>query len=181
MAMAQFPAAAPQPGRGRDRRPPPSRHVTQKFSGYPPCGEAADGGPAIMEMEPNAELQPGDLLRAGRYEIKKLLRFTRDKDIYLAQNRALACPVVIDVFSNNNSILPNGLTVSAWEAQVLRSAGRSSKHRDSRRLLGRRQDGDHGHPLSIWRDPARSYFAGDRRRPASSEDPAAFYGDRSRA
>jgi serine/threonine protein kinase len=76
-----------------------------------------------MEMQPNTELQPGDLLRAGRYEIKQLLRSTRDKEIYLAQNRALACPVVIDVFSNNNSILPNGLTVSAWEAQVLGQLG----------------------------------------------------------
>jgi serine/threonine protein kinase len=76
-----------------------------------------------MEMERNAELQPGDVLRDGRYEIKKLLRSTPDKDIYLAQNCALACPVVIDVFSNNNSILPNGLTVSAWEAQVLGQLG----------------------------------------------------------
>ena len=76
-----------------------------------------------MEIEPDAELQPGDVLRDGRYEIKKLLRSTRDKDIYLAQNHALACPVVIDVFSNNNSILPNGLTVSAWEAQVLGRLG----------------------------------------------------------
>jgi serine/threonine protein kinase len=81
------------------------------------------GGLAIMEMEPNAELQPGDVLRDGRYEIKKLLRSTRDKDIYRAQNHALACPVVIDVFSNNNSLLPNGLTVSAWEAQVLGQLG----------------------------------------------------------
>jgi serine/threonine protein kinase len=94
-----------------------------RFKDHLPCGKAADGGLPIMEMEPNAELQPGDVLRDGRYEIKKLLRSTRDKDIYLAQNRALACPVVIDVFSNNNSILPNGLTVSAWEAQVLGQLG----------------------------------------------------------
>jgi serine/threonine protein kinase len=94
-----------------------------RFKDHLPCGKAADGGLPIMEMEPNAELQPGDVLRDGRYEIKKLLRSTRDKDIYLAQNRALACQVVIDVFSNNNSILPNGLTVSAWEAQVLGQLG----------------------------------------------------------
>jgi serine/threonine protein kinase len=93
------------------------------FKDHLPCGKAADGGLAIMEMERNAELQPGDVLRDGRYEIKKLLRSTPDKDIYLAQNCALACPVVIDVFSNNNSILPNGLTVSAWEAQVLGQLG----------------------------------------------------------
>jgi serine/threonine protein kinase len=81
------------------------------------------GGLSIMTIEPNTELQPGDVLRDGRYEIKKLLRSTPDKDIYLARNHALACPVVIDVFSNNNSILPNGLTVSAWEAQVLGQLG----------------------------------------------------------
>jgi serine/threonine protein kinase len=81
------------------------------------------GSLAIMETQQNAELQPGDVLRDGRYKIKQLLRSTPDKDIYLAQHRALTCPVVIDIFSNNNSILPNGLTVSAWEAQVLGQLG----------------------------------------------------------
>jgi serine/threonine protein kinase len=71
----------------------------------------------------SSELQPGDVLRAGRYEIKQLLRSAPDKNVYLAQDRALACPVAIDVFSNNNSILPNGLTVSAWEARVLGQLG----------------------------------------------------------
>jgi serine/threonine protein kinase len=123
MAMAQFPAAAPQT---RLRARPGTaafeacNAVIQRSSAK---RKAADGSPATMEMQPNTELQPGDLLRAGRYEIKQLLRSTRDKEIYLAQNRALACPVVIDVFSNNNSILPNGLTVSAWEAQVLGQLG----------------------------------------------------------
>jgi serine/threonine protein kinase len=36
---------------------------------------------------------------------------------------ALACQVAVDVFSNNNSILPNGLTVGAWEARVLGQLG----------------------------------------------------------
>jgi serine/threonine protein kinase len=76
-----------------------------------------------METQPTVELQPGNILREGRYQIKQLLRSTPDKDIYLAQHCALAFPVVIDVFSNNNSILPNGLTVSAWEAQVLGQLG----------------------------------------------------------
>ena len=76
-----------------------------------------------MEMQGNAELQPGDVLRAGRYEIRKLLRSAPDKNVYLAEDRALACQVAIDVFSNNNSILPNGLTVGAWEASVLGQLG----------------------------------------------------------
>jgi serine/threonine protein kinase len=76
-----------------------------------------------MEMEPNTELQPGDVLRAGRYEIKELLREAADKNVYLAEDGALACPVAVDVFANNNSIMPNGLTVSAWEARVLGQLG----------------------------------------------------------
>jgi serine/threonine protein kinase len=76
-----------------------------------------------MEMQGNGELQPGDVLRAGRYEIKQLLRSAPDKNVYLAEDRALACQVAIDVFSNNNSIMPNGLAISAWEAQVLGQLG----------------------------------------------------------
>jgi serine/threonine protein kinase len=76
-----------------------------------------------MDIQENAELQPGDVLRAGRYEIKQLLRSAPDKNVYLAEDHALACPVAVDVFSNNNSILPNGLTVSAWEARVLGQLG----------------------------------------------------------
>jgi serine/threonine protein kinase len=95
----------------------------RKIEGYPPCGKAADGSLTIMEMQANGELHPGDVLRAGRYEIKQLLREAPDKNVYLAQDLALACPVAIDVFSNNNSIMPNGLTVSAWEARVLGQLG----------------------------------------------------------
>jgi eukaryotic-like serine/threonine-protein kinase len=71
----------------------------------------------------SSELRPGDVLRDGRYEIKQLLRSAPDKNVYLAQDRVLACPVAIDVFSNNNLILPNGLTVGAWEARVLGQLG----------------------------------------------------------
>jgi serine/threonine protein kinase len=78
---------------------------------------------AIMEMRANTELQPGEALRAGRYEIKQLRRSAPDKNLYLAEDLALACQVVIDVFPNNNSILPNGLTVGAWEASVLGQLG----------------------------------------------------------
>jgi serine/threonine protein kinase len=71
----------------------------------------------------SSELRSGDVLRDGRYEIKQLLRSAPDKNVYLAQDRVLACPVAIDLFSNNNSILPNGLTVGAWEARVLGQLG----------------------------------------------------------
>jgi serine/threonine protein kinase len=71
----------------------------------------------------SSELRPGDVLRDGRYEIKQLLRSAPDKNVYVAQDRALACPVAVDVFSNNNSILPNGLTVGAWEARILGQLG----------------------------------------------------------
>jgi eukaryotic-like serine/threonine-protein kinase len=81
------------------------------------------GGLAIMDIQEPAELQPGDVLRAGRYEIEQLLRSAPDKKVYLAEDHALACRVAVDVFSNNNSIMPNGLTVSAWEARVLGQLG----------------------------------------------------------
>jgi serine/threonine protein kinase len=81
------------------------------------------GGLTIMDMQGNGELQPGDVLREGRYEIKQLLRAASDKNVYLGEDHALHCPVAIDIFSNNNSMLPNGLTVGAWEAQVLGELG----------------------------------------------------------
>ena len=64
-----------------------------------------------------AVIQVRDVLR-GRYEIQQLLRAASDKSVYLAHDRVLDRPVVVDVFSNNLT-MPNGLTVSAWEAQVL--------------------------------------------------------------
>jgi eukaryotic-like serine/threonine-protein kinase len=66
----------------------------------------------------DATMKTGDFLRAGRYEINRLLRSAPDKTVYLAYDRVLDRPVVVDVFSNK-SILPNGLTVGAWEARVL--------------------------------------------------------------
>jgi serine/threonine protein kinase len=69
-----------------------------------------------------AVLQPGDLLRDGRYEIHALLRAASAKKVYRAHDRALNRQVALDVFSNN-SIMPSGLTVSAWEAHVLGALG----------------------------------------------------------
>jgi serine/threonine protein kinase len=68
------------------------------------------------------KLQPGDLLRDGQYEIQQALRSVRDKEVYLARDRMLRCQVTVDVFSND-FIMPSGLNVSAWEAQVLGSLG----------------------------------------------------------
>jgi serine/threonine protein kinase len=47
------------------------------------------------------------------------MRAAPDKEIYLAHHRALGFQVTIDIFSDNSLIMPNGLTVSAWEASVL--------------------------------------------------------------
>jgi serine/threonine protein kinase len=80
-------------------------------------------GLTIMDMQGSRDLQPGDVLREGRYEIKQLLRAAPDKNVYLGEDHALHCPVAIDIFLNNNSMLPNGLTVGAWEAQVLGQLG----------------------------------------------------------
>lgn len=68
-------------------------------------------------------MQPGEVLRGGRYNIQRLLRSAPGKNVYLADDRALGCPVAVDVFSDNSSIMPGGLTVSAWEAQVLGRLG----------------------------------------------------------
>jgi serine/threonine-protein kinase len=70
-----------------------------------------------------AELQAGDVLRGGQYQIQRLLRRAQDKNVYLAADRVLGFDVAIDVFCNNRSVLPNGLTVAAWEAQVLGQLG----------------------------------------------------------
>jgi serine/threonine protein kinase len=64
----------------------------------------------------------GDVLRGGRYEIQELLASARDKNVYRAQDRTFGCQVTVDVFSNN-SVMPGGTTVSAWEARVLGQLG----------------------------------------------------------
>ena len=68
-------------------------------------------------------IQPGDILKDGRYEIKEFLRAGQGKKIYLACDRNLDCLVALDVFSSNNPIMPGGQTLNAWEAQILGHLG----------------------------------------------------------
>jgi len=82
------------------------------------------------------EFQPGDALRDERYEIEKLLRSAAGKQVYRARDRVLGCQVALDVFSNN-SIMPSGLTVSAWEAHVL---GRLGDHPNIATVLDHWED-----------------------------------------
>jgi serine/threonine protein kinase len=48
-------------------------------------------------------------------------------------------PVVIDVFSNNNLIMPSGLTLTAWEARVL---GRLGDHQNIAKVVEYWEDGE---------------------------------------
>jgi len=84
-------------------------------------------------------IQAGDVLRDGRYEILRPLGTPRGKKVYLAHDRDLDCQVALDVFSNNNSIMPGGLTVNAWEARVL---GLLGDHPNIATVLDRWEDGD---------------------------------------
>jgi len=81
-------------------------------------------------------LKAGDLLRDGRYEIEKLLRSATGKKVYRARDRVLDFLVALDVFSNN-SVMPSGLTVSAWEAHVL---GRLGDHPNIATVLDHWED-----------------------------------------
>jgi serine/threonine protein kinase len=85
-----------------------------------------------------AAVNTGDFLRGGRYEIQRLLRAARDKEIYLARDRELGCLVTVDVFSNN-AVMPTGLTVSAWETRVL---GQLGDHRNIATVLDHWEDGN---------------------------------------
>jgi serine/threonine protein kinase len=68
-------------------------------------------------------IQPGDVLKDGRYEIKRSLGKGREKKIYLAYDRDLDCLVALDAFSSNNPIMPAGQTLNAREARVLGHLG----------------------------------------------------------
>ncbi len=67
-------------------------------------------------------LEPGVLLRDGRYEILQLLRAPSNKKIYLARDRVVGHQVALDVFSNN-WVMSTGMTVREWEVQVLAQLG----------------------------------------------------------
>src|SRR5271165_5464167 len=69
------------------------------------------------------EFQPGDVLRDGRYVVQRRLRSARDKSVYLGHDQKFDTRVTIDVFARNNSVMPDGLTESAWEARVLGRLG----------------------------------------------------------
>ena len=84
------------------------------------------------------DLQAGDVLR-GRYEIQRLLSPARDKRVYLAHDRTFDRLVAVDVFSNNDPIVPGGLTVSAWEARVL---GQLDDHQNIATVLDHWEDSD---------------------------------------
>jgi serine/threonine protein kinase len=86
-----------------------------------------------------AEIQVGDVLRDGRYEVQEFWRRTPDKRIYLGYDGMLDFPVVIDVFSNNNLIMPSGLTLTAWEARVL---GRLGDHPNIAKVVDYWPDGE---------------------------------------
>jgi serine/threonine protein kinase len=84
-------------------------------------------------------IQPGDILKDGRYEIKEFLREGQEKKIYLARDRELDCLVALDIFSSNNPIMPGGQTLNAWEARVL---GHLGDHPNIATVLDRWSDGE---------------------------------------
>jgi serine/threonine-protein kinase len=92
------------------------------------------------------EFQPGDVLRDGRYEIAGLVRSAAGKKVYRARDRVLDCQVALDVFSNN-SIMPSGLTVSAWEAHVL---GRLGDHPNIATVLDHWEDDQMAVMVTRW-------------------------------
>jgi len=111
-----------------------------EWSSVSGCGKGRGAGGD--RLEPVAlgvvmEFQSGDVLRDGRYVVQRRLRSARDKSIYLGHDRKFDCQVTIDVFASNNSIMPDGLTVSAWEAQVL---GKLGDHPNIARVVDQWED-----------------------------------------
>jgi serine/threonine protein kinase len=84
-------------------------------------------------------LQPGDVLKDGRYEIQQFLGRGQEKEIYRACDRDLDCLVALDVFSGSNPVMPGGRTLSAWEARVL---GHLGDHPNIATVLDRWNEGD---------------------------------------
>jgi serine/threonine protein kinase len=84
-------------------------------------------------------IQPGDVLKGGRYEIKDFLGTGQEKEIYLACDRDLDCLVALDVFSGNNPVMPGGQSLNTWEARVL---GHLGDHPNIATVLDRWNEGE---------------------------------------
>jgi hypothetical protein len=90
--------------------------IPQALAGGKGTGQVAvPGARHVM----STTIQPGDVLKDGRYEIKQLIGKGQGKTIYLAYDRDLDCSVALDVFSSNNPVRSAGQTPSAWEARML--------------------------------------------------------------
>jgi hypothetical protein len=77
------------------------------------------------------EFQPGDELRDGRYVVLRRLPPPGDKTVHLGHDR---CEVTIDVFSSNDLIMPDSLSVAGWETHVL---GRLGNHPNIAKVVDR--------------------------------------------
>jgi serine/threonine protein kinase len=86
----------------------------------------------------NKVIQPGDVLKDGRYEIQQLLGHGQGKMIYLARDQDLDCLVALDFFSASNPVRPAGLTVNVREARML---GRLGGHPNIATVLDRWAEG----------------------------------------
>ena len=84
-------------------------------------------------------LEPGEVLKDGRYEIQQFLSSGQEKEIYRAFDRDLDCLVALDVFSGSDQIMPGGQTLSAWEARAL---GHLGDHPNIATVLDRWNEGD---------------------------------------
>jgi serine/threonine protein kinase len=67
-------------------------------------------------------LQVGTLLRDGRYEILEVLGTPPGKKVYLACDQVVGRQVALDIFCDS-SVMPSGMSVRAWETQVLARLG----------------------------------------------------------
>jgi serine/threonine protein kinase len=83
------------------------------------------------------KINTGNFLGNGRYEVQRCLRLATDKSVYLGYDRKFDCQVTIDLFARNNSTMPDGLTVSAWEARVL---GKLGNHPNIARVVDHWED-----------------------------------------
>ena len=91
-------------------------------------------------------LKAGDFVRDGRYEVEELVRAPVGKKVYRAHDRVLGFQVALDVFSNN-SVMPSGLTVSAWETHVL---GRLGDHPNIATVLDHWEDDEMAAMVTRW-------------------------------